>query len=235
MKSIGIITVQKSEVSLIKKLFCPAELADEFGERPHFAVAAIPSHCGGRWRKRSIKAARRLLEKRGADFIVFDRLCESEASCDECKIKPPRIFDAYAFAYKRFAKNRVLNRVDIFDRKLDAVTGQRLCEIAKGVRNIYLHTEKITEFEKEAEEIFSEYGLWIECDDCMKSTDKKDALIDVDRGFVRIGDFLIDGVVYSCDGLKYDISIEEIVDKLGSDDCFEIKSWKSGKNMLEIS
>lgn len=227
--------MQKSEVSLIKRLFRPAELIDEFGERPHFAVAAIPPHCGGRRKNRSVKAAKKLLEKRGADFIVFDKLCESETPCDEYKIKPLRIFDAYAFAYKRFAKNRVLNRADIFDRKLDAVTGQRLCEIAKGVKNIYLHTEKTAEFEKEAEEIFNEYGVWIECDDCMKSTDKKDALIDVDRGFVRIGDFLIDGVVYSCDGLKYDISIGEIVDKLGSDDCFEIKSWKSGKNMLEIS
>ena len=235
MKSIGIITVQKSEVSLIKRLFRPAELIDEFGERPHFAVAAIPPHCGGRQKNRSVKAAKKLLEKRGADFIVFDKLCESETPCDEYKIKPLRIFDAYAFAYRRFAKNRVLNRADIFDRKLDAVTGQRLCEIAKGAKNIYLHTEKTAEFEKEAEEIFNEYGVWIECDDCMKSTDKKDALIDVDRGFVRIGDFLIDGVVYSCDGLKYDISIGGIVDKLGSDDCFEIKSWKSGKNMLEIS
>lgn len=227
--------MQKSEVSLIKRLFHPAELIDEFGERPHFAVAAIPPHCSDRRKNRSIKAAKKLLENRGVDFIVFDKPCKGEDSCNEYKIKPLRIFDAYAFAYKRFAKDRVLSRADIFDRKLDAVTGQRLCEIAKGVRNIYLHTEKITEFEKEAEEIFSEYGLWIECDDRMKSTDKKDALIDVDRGFVRIGDFLIDGVVYSCDGLKYDISIEEIVDKLGSDDCFEIKSWKSGKNMLEIS
>lgn len=227
--------MQKSEVSLIKRLFRPAELIDEFGERPHFAVAAIPPHCGGRRKNRSVKAAKKLLEKRGADFIVFDKLCESETPCDEYKIKPLRIFDAYAFAYRRFAKNRVLNRADIFDRKLDAVTGQRLCEIAKGAKNIYLHTEKTAEFEKEAEEIFNEYGVWIECDDCMKSTDKKDALIDVDRGFVRIDDFLIDGVVYSCDGLKYDISIGGIVDKLGSDDCFEIKSWKSGKNMLEIS
>ena len=227
--------MQKSEVSLIKRLFHPAELIDEFGERPHFAVAAIPPHCSDRRKNRSIKAAKKRLENRGVDFIVFDKLCKGEDSCNEYKIKPLRIFDAYAFAYKRFAKDRVLSRADIFDRKLYAVTGQRLCEIAKGVRNIYLHTEKIAEFEKESEEIFNEYGIWIECDDCMKSTDKKDALIDVDRGFVRIGDFLIDGALYSCDGLKYDINIGEIVDKLESDDCFKIKSWKSGKNMLEIS
>lgn len=234
MRCVGIVTVQKKKANLFKKLICPAELTEELeaGGNLKIVAAAVYESRFSRIRERGLAAARRLLEKSGAEFILYEG---KEPSANECGIEPFRIFDAFDFAYKKAAKGRVLGRIDICDRELKAAKSGTLARILAYAKEICMHTDKICEFEKTAEEIFFEYGIWIECDGDVCGAERRTSLIDADSGLVRLGDFVIDGVCYDCPQIKYNIGLGDIVHNLGGDDCFTIKSWKSGKNIFEIS
>lgn len=234
MRCVGIVTVQKKKANLFKKLICPTKLKEELeaGSNLKIVAAAVYESRFSKTRERGLAAARRLLEKSGAEFILYEG---KEPRVNERRIEPFRIFDAFDFAYKKAAKGRVLGRIDICDRELKVAKSGTLARILAYAKEICVHTDKICEFEKTAEEIFFEYGVWIECDGDVCGTEGRTSLIDADSGIVRLGDFVIDGVCYDCPQIKYNISLGDIVHNIGCDDCFTIKSWKSGKNIFEIS
>ena len=72
MRCVGIVTVQKKKANLFKKLICPAELTEELeaGGNLKIVAAAVYESRFSRIRERGLAAARRLLEKSGAEFIL---------------------------------------------------------------------------------------------------------------------------------------------------------------------
>lgn len=235
MICIGIVEEQKKRHKFVKRLFPEITYKEEKYDNLLVKVAEAPFDSFLSKRK-VLKRAENVLRNRGISNIFYNKSCKANNVYRFGGIPKWKLIDAFNFAYKKVSNNKVLERMDVYDGTFEFLNIADFSKIAQCVKLIYLHTKECARSKEYIDKLFEYYGILVEIDENMTSDFvKTECVINADEGFVRIKDFLIDGIEYKCDVINYDIDLCEVALAMNDDSFLDTKSWKSGKNIIEIS
>lgn len=219
-----------------KSFFTPFEIKNISLCDTEFTIARVFCRLTEKSISRRIKKAKIKLKKDGFKDVLLYNQCKDEKLYNDCMIPEFRMVDAFEYIQDKIAKNWLIDRVDIYDKITSAETFNVLRKIILSVKEVRLHTLKTCEMHGCAEKMFSEFGVVVEVDENFENSSNKSSVIDFDLRYVRIGDFVVDGIEYEKPNYIFDeINLNRVAEDSGYDNCFKIKNWVSGKNMLEIS
>ncbi len=243
MITLGIISVQEKKSGLLKRILKKQRIKCGFGENPHFVVCEI--YVNPKNEKRNIKAcekAERFLKKQGAEAVFLTKEVKNSMGIGNSAVRSvvPKddIINTYLWAAEK-SEDKFCQKLLIADKELKAVSVKALSRLCLKVKEMVVYTKCVWEMEKIAENIFREYGLWIDVKgEAIDYDEIKPSMrwniIDVDNGFVRVKDFVVDGVVYDIDAGNYNVDKNELGEYLKDRLKPKIKSRLSGKNIFEI-
>lgn len=235
MICIGIVAEQTKRHKFIKRLFPKITYKEEKYDNLLVKVTEVPVDSFLPKRK-VLKRAENVLRNRGISNIFYISSCKGNDVYKIGGIPKWRLADAFDFAYKKVSNNRVLERMDVYDGIFEFANIADFSKIAQCVKLICLHTKERYRSKKFVDKLFENYGILVETDENMTGDFvKNECVINADKRFVRIKDFMLDGIEYKCDVINYDVDLCEVALTLNDDSFLDTKSWKSGKNIIEIS
>ena len=242
MISVGIVSVQKKKGILsglgaknleVKKsfgtevIFVPVEVSSVFSSASAIGRAIL---------KRRIKSAERFLVKMGVNIITHSNESETDTCC-KINIPSDELLNCFVICMKKYGVKSNKSKLIIIDKELVFADADALSTLCLYAQNITLKTRHIAEAEKTAEKIFTEFGVWIEVEDCVKNfkASPSSMMIDADKGIIRVADLIVDGIDYGIDFGNYKINTQEVTEKIKKLNKLQIKHLKSGSNLLKIS
>ena len=237
MRRIGILSVPEKNKPLWDRIFRKITVKEQFGRYvvAEFAVG-YKTFCRMRefGRKRYIKKAERFFQSLGVDgFVAEKKLLGYIGDIPEHNSNVPgeKIFDCILFAVSK-TQEKIKNLV-IADRKLKTVCYDNLRRICGCAGMITLCTDEEKTAKEISDRMMYDYGICLNT--VSKMPEPARAVADVDEGYVRIGDFVIDGAEFLNDSGEYEVDMSSVAGILGEDSVIEIKNWLSGKNIIKIS
>lgn len=252
MKTIGIISVPEIKLTIGRKIIRPIVIKEEFERNNNYIVAEISHtaeeimHYGERKLRRIVCKAKRLLASQGVEGVLLSQnirdilqkrnLYEQFAPKRSNRIPPCRVIECFFKALKIYngCNDKVEEKAVICDSEMRGVDFDCLLKICMKVKNVVLYTDNTENAEGLAQKLFEEYGVLITVKKyrLIERANLPQIMIDVDRGRVRIRDFVVDGAEIVSNSGKYGLDPQEEAECLGDECCLSIRSLMSGKIVL---
>ena len=252
MKKIGIISVPQIKLTIGRRIMRPIVITEEFERDNKYIVAEISysveeiMHFGEKKLRNVVGRAKRLLESQGADGVLFAQSLRNvlqNNSVYDCfapkrinKIPPCRVVECFLKALQIYdvCKEKVADRVVVCDREMRGVDFDELLKICMKSRDVVLYTWCIEKAERVAQKLFEEYGVLITVKKHIltDSIARPQIMVDIDKGRVRIKDFVVDGAEFISGSGKYALDPQEEAQCLGDECRLSIRNLMSGKIVL---
>ncbi len=252
MKTIGIISVPEIKLTTGRIIMRPVVVKETFMGNNKYIVAEISytakdiMRVGERKLRKITDRAKRHLESRGAEGVLFAQsirnilqkrnLYEGFAPKRINKIPSCRMVECFFKALERCGcyNEKVADKAVICDNEMRGVDFEGLLKICMKVKDVVLCTNNTENAEMLAQKLFEEYGVLITIKEnrLTEGANLPQIMIDIDKGRIRIKDFVVDGAEFVSDSGKYGLDPQEEARCLGGECDLSIRSLMSGKIVL---
>lgn len=252
MKTIGIISVPEIKLTIGRIIVRPIVIKENFMGNNKYVVAEVSytaediMRFGERKLRKITNRAKRHLESRGAENVLFAQnvrnvlkkrdLYEAYAPKRISKIPPCRVVECFLKALETydFCNKKVVEKVVVYDKEMRGVDFESLLKICMKVKEVILFTDNTEKAEIPAQKLFEEYGVLINVKEnrLAQGVNLPQIMIDVDKGRIRIKDFVVDGAEFVSNSGIYDLDPQEEAECLGDECDLLIRNLMSGKIVL---